>query len=102
MDVINISVSNGGILIISVLLLASVLYGASTDDFLLLKLLLYVGMFFSWILYFNGLIATIATDYYISLQRHYGLQKHVTRLLLLALALGAFLILSALAGIEII
>lgn len=92
MDVLDVSLSDKTILFVTVLLVGCLLHGAGTgtDDYTYLRYLLIGGMYFAWVLFFNGLLATIMPSYYQQLQRETGATRLVIKLLMLLMS-GAIL-----------
>lgn len=92
---VSITLTERMIAVVAILLVASLLYGQSTQDYTPLRLILLGGMYLLWTLYIMGVIAVMAPSIYERLGEETGLTEYVVKAaIIVAAALTLLLVLS--------
>lgn len=95
---VELTISKAKILAILLLFLISTVVGILTQQTILLKTLLYAGMYFWWVIYFLGVVRLIVPEWISDMERDRN--AWVVKVLILIVVVGILSILTYIAGIQ--
>lgn len=102
MEVVNLELSDKGVLTITAILVILFSYGVATQNFIPLRVLLFVGMFFAWSMVIEGVIVIVIPSYADLLSNAEGASFYIIKMAITAISLGLFLVFTGYSGIEIL